>query len=217
MRSFFYFASLFGFFSFLEAGVSPPVNPPTWPANVFAYTTATPTSTIQTNINTAYDTNGNGFTTPSGTTVNPQTGWNDNGQFVNEGYAFLFAPGTYSGLNVLVGYYTSIMGLGENPTDTVINNVSCYMGSNQTEDSVCPDGDQGNLVVGALNTFWRSAENFSTNADLNTWFPTSCPGMTWAVSQACPMRKVVVNGALYLFQLTSDFSSGFASGGFMAD
>lgn len=218
----------------IYAGGQP--NPPNWPSSVKVYDPSTPISTIQADMDEAYTINGNGSgqtwngsppitaTDAQQTTNNvlPQSQWMDNGHFVNNRYAFLFKPGTYSGLNVYVGYYTSVIGLGKDQSATVIDYISCYMGNGQIDTPVCPIGTGGtaNLITGGLNTFWRSIENFTTNPNTsgNVWWPTSKQGMTWAVSQACPMRKVTVNGNLYLFQLRlPDFAGGFTSGGFMAD
>jgi len=165
-------------------------NPPTWPAEtVNVFTTATGTATIQATANTIFASNG---------------GQPDNGQFVNQGYALLFAPGTYNGLDIKIGYYTSIIGLGMKPGDTIINHVSSPQGNNFYQ-------------VGALNSFWRTAENFKTTSP-GLWTPTTNPGMTWAVSQASPLRKIHLDGSLYLFQLTTpDFQSGWSSGGYMGD
>ncbi|MBX3719967.1 MAG: hypothetical protein KF898_10000 [Parachlamydiales bacterium] len=170
-------------------------NPPVWPANVYVFTQLMSPVIIQSTIDGVFATNG-GQVPP------------DNGQFVNQGYAFLFAPGTYTSTNssegYRIGYYTSIMGLGENPGDTIINSVSCPQGN--------PD-----YMVGALNTFWRSAENFKTTTP-GVWVPTTAVGMTWAASQASPLRKIHLDGTLYLFQLAlPGFQGGFSSGGFMAD
>ncbi len=183
----FLFASML--YSMLAFAANP--NPPAWPANVKIFTSATSTATIQATCDAIFATNG-GQTPP------------DHGQFVNNGYALLFAPGTYTGLTINIGYYTSILGLGTSPSATTINSVSSPQGNN-------------NFQIGALNSFWRSAENFSTTPATH-WSSTPLIGMTWAVSQAAPLRKVNVNGTLFLFQLTSpNFNSGFASGGFMAD
>ena len=43
------------------------------------------------------------------------------------------------------------------------------------------------------------------------------PTMLWAVSQAAPLRRVVVNGGLSLYEYTSGCCAGYASGGFMGD
>ena len=48
-------------------------------------------------------------------------------------------------------------------------------------------------------TFWRSAENFETS------------GTTWAVSQAAPLRRAIINGGLSLSQ------RGYSSGGYLGD
>merc|ERR1719195_803921 len=68
------------------------------------------------------------------------------------------------------------------PSDTQIREVSCWQVTNSV-----------------LSTFWRSAENFKTNS------------MTWAVSQASPLRRIEVDGSLHLSQ------KGYSSGGFMGD
>ena len=65
--------------------------------------------------------------------------------------------------------------------------------------------------VGALNTFWRGAENFETRASF-LW--TDVTGMLWAVSQAAPLRRVVVTENLKLYQYRQgDPAAGYASGG----
>ncbi len=227
---------------FSSAVGSPQPNPPTWPATVKVYGTSTAISTIQSDMDAAYTTNGNGSgstwngsppvtgganPTPTNNVIQQQTSWADHGQFVNNGVAFLFQPGSYTGLNVYVGYYTSVIGLGTDPTQTTIDYISCYEGNGGTATPACPPGTGGsaNLLTGALNTFWRSAENFTTNPNTagNVWWPVTNKGMTWAVSQACPLRKVNINGNLYLFQLDAivngqvQYASGFSSGGFMAD
>jgi hypothetical protein len=108
-------------------------------------------------------------------------------EFSKNRYALLFKPGTYK-LDVRVGYYMHVMGLGNSPEDVVIIGA---VRSNST---------QGGHV---LCNFWRTAENL-----------TIVPGIdstnTWAVSQAAPLRRIYVKGNLKLFE-------GASSGGFMAD
>ena len=70
-----------------------------------------------------------------------------NGQWSDSRYALLFKPGNYS-LNVNVGYYTQLIGLGTGPTNTVIERV-------HVPDS-CGD---------ALCNFWRGAENLEFGHD----------------------------------------------------
>lgn len=116
-------------------------------------------------------------------------------QFGSNGYALLFKPGNYSGTNVEVGYYTQVAGLGLNPNDTTIGSVQVTHLRDHT----------------SLDTFWRSAENFTV------------PGNdTWAVSQASPMRNVNIKGNLWLAQKDPNAPDpyhpyGFASGGFLAN
>lgn len=48
----------------------------------------------------------------------------ESGQFGSDRYAFLFAPGTYSdSLNVEIGFYTQVAGLGLTPTETTVGNI----------------------------------------------------------------------------------------------
>jgi len=107
-------------------------------------------------------------------------------EFSKNRYALLFKPGTYH-LDVRVGYYTHIMGLGNSPEEVVIVGA---VRSNATKGHV-------------LCEFWRTAENL-------TIVPTVDATNTWAVSQAAPLRRVHIKGNLKLYD-------GAASGGFMAD
>jgi hypothetical protein len=126
-------------------------------------------------------------------------------QFGSERYALLFEPGTYGSteepLNFQVAYYTQVAGLGRSPGDVVING-SVYV-RNQC--------DSGGCV--ALTNFWRSLSNLTINVETPNFGCYS--GEFWAVSQAAPMRRVVVNGLTTLM----DYCTGpsFASGGFIAD
>jgi hypothetical protein len=126
-------------------------------------------------------------------------------QFGTQRYALLFEPGTYGStttpLNFQVGYYTAVAGLGQTPTDVVINgSIDVY---NQCTDGSCI----------ALTNFWRSLSNLTINVTNPTF---GCyTGEFWAVSQAAPVRRVQVNGLATLM----DYCTGpsFASGGFIAD
>jgi hypothetical protein len=109
-------------------------------------------------------------------------------EFSKNRYALLFKPGTYN-LDIRIGYYMSVMGLGESPEDVVIKGA---VRSNTTH---------GNSV---LTNFWRSVENL-------TIVPLADSTMVWGVSQAAPLRRVHVKGNLQLFD------KGYASGGFLAD
>ncbi|MCP2327284.1 hypothetical protein HDA40_005791 [Hamadaea flava] len=115
----------------------------------------------------------------------------ESNQFGSQRYALLFKPGTYSGFNAQIGFYTSIAGLGQNPGDVRINGDVTV--------------DAGWFGGNATQNFWRSAENFSI-------YPSA--GFTrWAVSQAAPFRRIDVHGDLNL----APNGYGWASGGYIAD
>ena len=115
----------------------------------------------------------------------------ESNQFGLQRYALAFKPGTYSGFNAQIGFYTSIMGLGLNPGDVRING----------DVTVDAGWFQGN----ATQNFWRSAENLSI-------YPSA--GFTrWAVSQAAPFRRMDIHGDLNL----APAGYGWASGGYIAD
>ncbi len=115
----------------------------------------------------------------------------ESNQFGTQRYALLFKPGTYSGFNAQIGFYTSIAGLGQNPDDVRINGDITV--------------DAGWFNGNATQNFWRSAENLSV-------YPSA--GFTrWAVAQAAPFRRMDVHGDLNL----APAGFGWASGGYIAD
>ncbi|HNV03437.1 MAG TPA: coagulation factor 5/8 type domain-containing protein, partial [Vicinamibacterales bacterium] len=103
-------------------------------------------------------------------------------------YALLFMPGSYP-VDVPVGYFTQVVGLGASP-DRV--EIAGHLKAGPVK------GDR------ALVTFWRSAEGLSVRPPSGV--------MQWAVSQAAPLRRMHVRGDLVLHQ-----NSGYASGGWMSD
>lgn len=107
-------------------------------------------------------------------------------EFSKNRYALLFKPGTYK-LDVRVGYYMHVMGLGNSPEDVVIVG------------AVRSNASKGHVLC----NFWRTAENL-------TIVPSIDSTNTWAVSQAAPLRRVFVKGNLKLHD-------GASSGGFMAN
>ena len=139
-------------------------------------------------------------------------------QFGSQRWAVLFEPGTYgSGQSPLVfqlGYYTQVAGLGATPSGVVINGAVDVF--NQCDGSGACDG---------LNNFWRSLSNLTLNVTLPATAPAYAPengeddgcknsNDLFAVSQASPVRSVIVNGALIL----QDYCNrGFVSGGFFAN
>lgn len=118
-------------------------------------------------------------------------------------YALLFEPGTYGSqddpLDIPVGYYTEVDGLGQDPSAVTINGGVTAIGRNGS---------------GALDTFWRSVSNLTIHV-----VPTADGCHTgnemWAVSQAAPMRRVDVKD--YTTFMPYCESPNFASGGFVAD
>jgi len=111
-----------------------------------------------------------------------------NNEFTDSRFALLFTPGEYD-LDIPVGYYTQVLGLGRLPQDVLIRG---EVHSNA--------GSRGHV----LTNFWRSVENLSIE-------PLNDSVNTWGVSQAAPIRSVIVHGNLNLFD------RGYSSGGFMAD
>jgi len=132
-------------------------NPPDWPSSVHVFSEATPRSQMEAAIADAWDTNGK----------QPPVG-EPHGQFSSKRYAFLFKPGTYS-VDVPVGYYTQVLGLGSSPDDVVFS---------QSKGPHVPCNYRPHHP-GQLDTFWRSAENFKKTEST-----------VWAVSQAAPIRRV---------------------------
>ncbi|GAB3057204.1 discoidin domain-containing protein [Micromonospora schwarzwaldensis] len=112
-------------------------------------------------------------------------------QFGTQRYALLFKPGSYTGLNAQLGFYTSIAGLGQNPADVQINGDVTV--------------DAGWMAGNATQNFWRSAENMSIT-------PVSGRDR-WAVAQAAPFRRMDVHGGMTL----ASPNCGWASGGYIAD
>jgi hypothetical protein len=111
-------------------------------------------------------------------------------QFGSDRYAYLFKPGKYD-LDVQVGFYMQVQGLGQSPDDVAITgavrSMAGWMGGNAT----C--------------NFWRSAENLSITPTQNR------NTNVWAVSQATGMRRIHVKGNMNLWD------GGWSSGGFLAD
>jgi hypothetical protein len=172
----------------VAAVTRPPVSSdrPNFGANVYIFTPSTPQSTIQATVDAV---------------ANTQV----SNQFGTQRYAFLFEPGTYgSSANPLifqVGYYTTVAGLGLAPADVTINGAINV--SNQCSGGSCT----------ALVNFWRSLSNLTIN--VVTAAACTSSAEFWAVSQASPMRRVQINGNLFLFDYCSN--PAFASGGFIAD
>lgn len=106
-------------------------------------------------------------------------------------------------MNVNIGFYTTLMGMGKSPMDVKIENV------------IIENGDF-DYTGGALCNFWRSAENFMSTPTLK-WNNKDTPSMMWAVSQASPLRRVYVEGNMDIWQYNSGCCAGYASGGYLSN
>jgi Carbohydrate binding module (family 6) len=172
------------------SGGTPPPTGGSLGSNVIVFTPSESEATIQSQLNSL------------GSQQNPN-------QFGSQRYELLFEPGTYgtsaSPLDFQVGYYEAVAGLGQNPSQTVINGtIDSY---NQ-----CPGGVQTNC--NATDNFWRSISNLTINvAGLTGCFAGD---EVWASSQDSPLRRVDINGKLTLMDFC-DGSPDYASGGYIGD
>jgi hypothetical protein len=113
----------------------------------------------------------------------------EHSEFGPQRNALLFLPGRYS-VDVPVGFYTEVIGLGASPDETQISG-NVHADANHEHNN-------------ATTTFWRAAEGLSVAPTGGT--------MQWAVSQAVSLRRMHVRGNLVLHQ-----NNGWASGGWMSD
>lgn len=112
-------------------------------------------------------------------------------QFGSDRYAILFKPGAYN-LDVQVGFYTQVLGLGRSPDDVAITGAV---------------RSKANWMAhrNATCNFWRAVENLSVT-------PTQDDNINiWAVSQGAAMRRTHIKGDMNLWD------GGWSSGGFLAD
>jgi len=110
-------------------------------------------------------------------------------EFSSQRKALLFLPGSYA-VDVPVGFYTEVIGLGASPDATRIAG-NMHADANHEHNN-------------ATTTFWRAAEGISIAPTGGT--------MQWAVSQAVSLRRMHVRGDVVLHQ-----HNGWASGGWMSD
>jgi hypothetical protein len=143
---------------------------PDFGPNVLIFSTSMPASTMQRQIDDVYRTQ-------------------QHNEFGSERNALMFLPGAYK-LDIPIGFYTEVLGLGASPDDVRI-------AGNVHSDAALPNNN-------ATTTFWRAAEGFSITPAGGT--------MQWAVSQAAPFRRMHIRGDIVLHQ-----HSGWASGGWMSD
>jgi hypothetical protein len=128
-------------------------------------------------------------------------------------YQFLFKPGVYGTdtqpLQLKVGYYTDIAGLGASPDDVTIN------GKVEVYNRCLDNGGTSNCV--ALVNFWRTLSNLSIHVNSRGQDGCRASANFWAVSQAAPMRRVHISGANVSLMDYCTAGPQFASGGFIAD
>jgi autotransporter-associated beta strand protein len=115
-------------------------------------------------------------------------------QFGTQRTAIMFKPGQYMNLDLPLGYYTQVIGLGQSPDDTTIAG------------DLYSDGVLVN--ENATVNFWRGAENLAV-------VPTNSGNwIIWAVSQGTSFRRMHVHGEV---DLANHTDGNYASGGFLAD
>jgi hypothetical protein len=155
-------------------------------------------------------------------------------QFNNDGYAVLFEPGTYGSaadpLMFEVGYYTEVAGLGAVPQDTTIN------GQIEAFPNALDCASSTDCWANSTVNFWRSMSNLTLNVMGSasyvpqpiTQLPpigdsSDCYGGStdmWSVSQAAPVRDMIINGELnfqaYCSQ-TNYGSNDYGSGSYVAN
>jgi hypothetical protein len=109
-------------------------------------------------------------------------------------YALFFEPGRYTNLDVNLGFYTQVIGLGQMPDDVVITGNVHSEGAWENNNATC--------------NFWRACENLAVVPTVND------NTMTWAVSQDTSLRRMHIMGNLNLANLETN---AYSSGGFLAD
>jgi len=159
-------------------------NPPRWPTSVSIIRESDDKETVKKILSSVQD------------------AWNEEHQtFTSKEYHFstrrravLLAPGSYSGedYRFQVSYYTQLSGLGYTPDQVkIVNGAGPFV--HALNQNLHPNGS-------SLDTFWRSGENFYQD------------NLTWAMSQAAPLRRVHIGNKL---NLTHKYA--FASGGHLAN
>jgi len=154
-------------------GIAAPAQPDFGP-NVLVFNSTMPAATIQAQIDAVYAVQ-------------------QHNEFGPQRNAFLFLPGEYK-VNVPIGFYTEVIGLGATP-DAV------HITGNVHADASLPHDN-------ATCTFWRTAEGFAVTPTGGAADGT----MQWAVSQAAPFRRMHIVGSMVLNQ-----NHGWASGGWISD
>ena len=128
-------------------------------------------------------------------------------------HLLLFKPGVYGSatepLQMKVGYYTEVAGLGASPADVTIN------GKIEVYNRCLGGGGTSNCV--ALVNFWRTLSNLSLNINAAGQDGCRASANFWAVSQAVSMRRLHIAGGTLSLMDYCTAGPQFASGGFIAD
>jgi hypothetical protein len=177
------------------AGAAPPnASPPSFGPNVTVFDPSMPVGQIQAAVDAIY-----------AQQVGDEMGTNR--------YALLFKPGVYGTatqpLQLKVGYYTEIAGLGSSPTDVTIN------GKIEVYNRCFANG--GTADCHALVNFWRTLSNLTININAADQDGCRATANFWAVSQAASMRRVKIAGGNLSLMDYCTAGPQFASGGFIAD
>lgn len=127
--------------------------------------------------------------------------------------AVYFLPGQYGSaadpLQVKVGYYTEVAGLGASPGDVTVH------GAVEVYNRCLADGGTGNCL--ALVNFWRTISNLSIDIDKAGQDGCRASAEFWAVSQAVSMRRLDISGGNLSLMDYCTAGPQYASGGFIAD
>lgn len=128
-------------------------------------------------------------------------------------HAVYFLPGQYGSvadpLQVKVGYYTEIAGLGASPEDVTVH------GAIEVYNRCLEAGGTANCL--ALVNFWRTIANLSIDIDKAGQDGCRQSAEFWAVSQAVSMRRLDVSGGSLSLMDYCTAGPQYASGGFIAD
>ena len=146
---------------------------PNFGANVLIFDPSMPDATIQSNLDVIFARQARN-------------------EFGTNRYAIFFKPGQYA-LDINVGFYTQVLGLGRSPDEVLIKGALHAEG-------------RGPRHIALVN-FTRGAENLAVS-------PTDGIPLTWAVSQGTSLRRIHIKGSLNLAN-TND--GAWSSGGFLAD
>lgn len=127
--------------------------------------------------------------------------------------AVFFLPGQYGSaddpLQVKVGYYTEVAGLGASPEDVTVH------GAVEVYNRCLEGGGTANCL--ALVNFWRTISNLSIDIDKAGQDGCRQSAEFWAVSQAVSMRRLDVSGGTLSLMDYCTAGPQYASGGFIAD